>query len=503
MKITARFPHLSRDVGMTRMNTQTSTETRDTVVVAGANGFVGKALLPLLLQRFKVIALGRSAPRASDHPNLEWRQCDLFSLLQTERAVDGARYAFYLVHSMAPSQLTQAGFRDIDWMLADNFSRACDDAGVEQIIYLGGLMPLGQGISEHLTSRYEVAQVLGARKPAVTVIQAGLIIGPGGSSFQIMYKLVKRLPIMLCPKWTSSQTQPIALEDVVTILMGCIGKDDFYNEWFDIGGPDRMTYIQMMRETAEVMGLKRRIGSIPVFSLWLSLGWIQLFTGASRQLIKPLIESLRHDMVVQENRLQKILNVQGLNFVDSLNKALTIERLEPIRKKALKQGPSKAPDKQMVCSIQRLTLNEPASAQQIASLYADYLRESMGPWLKVDVDDEQCMRFRVVGLSKPILVLRYAPHRSEPTRALYYIDGGLLADMNKMKSANIKGRLEFRISGCGNFVLAAIMDFAPKLPWSIYRLTQAPFHLRVMNGFSRFLGRIKTKQLTGGVAEQV
>ncbi len=468
---------------------------QDTVVVAGANGFVGKALLPLLLQRFNVIALGRSAPRASNHPNLEWRQCDLFSLLQTERAVEGAKYAVYLVHSMAPSELTQAGFRDIDWILADNFSRACDRAEVEQIIYLGGLMPAGQGISEHLTSRYEVAQVLGARGPAVTVIQAGLIIGPGGSSFQMMYKLVERLPVMVCPKWTSSQTQPIALEDVINILMGSIGRQDFYNEWFDVGGPDRMSYIQMMRETAQVMGLKRRIGSIPVFSLWLSLGWIQIFTGASRQLIRPLIESLRHDMVVQENRLQKILQIEGVPFVEALKKALLIERLEPIRKNSLKKAGTTPPTKKMVCSIQRLTLPKPLSAQQIASLYAEYLRESMGPWLKVDVDNEQCMRFRVVGLSKPILVLRYAPNRSEPTRALYYIDGGLLADMQKMEQAKIKGRLEFRISDCGKFVLAAIMDFAPKLPWSIYRLTQAPFHLRVMKGFDRFLNKTRTKQL--------
>ena len=123
--------------------------------------------------------------------------------------MEGAHYAFYLVHSMAPSQLTQAGFRDIDWILADNFSRACDQAGIKQIIYLGGLMPQGQGLSEHLLSRYEVAQILGVRGPSVTVIQAGLIIGAGGSSFRIMYKLVEKLPVMLCPKWTSSQTNPL------------------------------------------------------------------------------------------------------------------------------------------------------------------------------------------------------------------------------------------------------------------------------------------------------
>ena len=147
----------------------------------------------------------------------------------------------------------------------------------------------------------------------------------------------------------------------------------------------------------------------------------------------------------------------------------------------------------MVCSIQRLSLTSPTSAQDIASLYASYLRESMGPWLKVDIDKHQCMRFRILGLSKPILILRYAPQRSEKTRALYYIDGGLLADMDKMNQANVRGRLEFRVSSCETFALAAVLDFAPKLPWNIYRMTQAPFHLKVMRGFQRFLKRQKLK----------
>ena len=412
-------------------------------MVAGASGFVGKALIPLLLQRFKVIALGRGRPKPSSHPDLEWRQCDLFSLLQAERAVEGAHYAFYLVHSMAPSQLTQAGFRDIDWILADNFSRACDQAGIKQIIYLGGLMPQGQGLSEHLLSRYEVAQILGVRGPSVTVIQAGLIIGAGGSSFRIMYKLVEKLPVMLCPKWTSSQTQPIAVQDVVSILDGCIGQEKFYDQWYDIGGPDRMSYTDMMRETANVMGLTRRIGSVPFFSLWLSLHWIKLITGASKQLIAPLIESLRHDMVVQENRLQQELAIEGLSFEQSLKTALDIERLEPELPAVTSRRQVQRPKKEMVCSIQRLTLPSALSALELADLYATYLRESMGPWLKVHVDEEKCMRFSVLGIGKPILILRYAPQRSEKSRALYYIDGGLLVDMEKMAKENVRGRLSF------------------------------------------------------------
>ena len=360
-------------------------------------------------------------------------------------------------------------------------------------------MPAGQELSEHLMSRHEVAQILGVRGPAVTVIQAGLIIGAGGSSFRIMYKLVEKLPVMLCPKWTSSQTQPIAVQDVVSILDGCIGNQEFYDQWFDVGGPDRMSYTEMMQETASVMGLKRHIGSVPVFSLWLSLHWIRLITGASKQLIKPLIESLRHDMVVQENRLQEKLKIRGFSFREALKTALAIEKVEPITRAKIKKTVTKKPAKEMVCSIQRLSLSSPSSAQDIAGIYASYLRETMGPWLRVDVDEEQCMRFSVWGLKTPILILRYAPQRSEKTRALYYIDGGLLVNTEKMKKANVRGRLEFRISSCETFALAAILDFAPKLPWSIYRLTQAPFHLKVMRGFQRYLKR--NKHLKGPLSE--
>ena len=460
---------------------------KEVVVVAGASGFVGRVLIPVLLERFKVIALGRNIPEKSDHPDLEWRSCNLFSLLQAEEAIQDAQYAFYLVHSMAPSELTQAGFRDIDWILADNFARACDRAGVEQIIYLGGLIPSGQKLSEHLTSRYEVAQVLGARKPTVTVLQAGLIIGEGGSSFRIMYRLVQRLPVMLCPKWTSSQTQPIAVEDVVELLDGCVGKPEFYGQWYDIGGPDRMTYIEMMRTTAGVMGLKRRIGSVPIFSLWLSLHWIQVITGASKQLVEPLIESLRHDMVAQENRLQKRLGVTGIPFVESLRRALRAEQKQPSKRSALRLPYLKRPTKQKVCSIQRLELNNSRSAQDIAMDYAKFLTQFLGPLLRVEIDENHCMSFCVLGLRKPLLKLQYVSNRSEPRRALYYIEGGILANMTRMEKTENKGRLEFRLSNCGTFVLAAIFDFAPRLPWSIYRLTQAPFHLWVMNSFGKYL----------------
>ena len=176
------------------------------VVVAGASGFIGRAVIKALQDRCDLIALSRSAK--DDEPGVEWRSCDLFSLLQCEKAVAGADYAIYLVHSMLPAALTQANFEDMDLILADNFARAASNAGIRQIVYLGGLVPQEtEELSRHLASRLEVEQVLGARDVPLTSLRAALVIGAGGSSFRIMLRLVQRLPAMISPKWTLSKTQ--------------------------------------------------------------------------------------------------------------------------------------------------------------------------------------------------------------------------------------------------------------------------------------------------------
>ncbi|MFM8230130.1 MAG: NAD-dependent epimerase/dehydratase family protein, partial [Chthoniobacterales bacterium] len=170
------------------------TASRPTVVVAGASGFVGMALLPVLAENFDVVALSRSAN--PELPRVRWTRCDLFSLLQTERALQGADYVVYLVHSMLPARLTQARFEDMDFILADNFARSAARAGVKQIVYLGGIIPNDAQLSRHLASRLEVERVLSARGVPVTSLRAGLIVGPRGSSFRIMLRLVRRSPVL-------------------------------------------------------------------------------------------------------------------------------------------------------------------------------------------------------------------------------------------------------------------------------------------------------------------
>src|SRR5690606_15038482 len=179
-----------------------------------------------------------------------WRACDLYSLLQAEQALAGADYAFYLVHSMMPmASLTQGSFEDIDLILADNFARAASKAGVKQIIYLGGIIPSGTLLSRHLRSRLEVEQTLAAHGVPVTRIRASLIVGARGSSFQIVEKLVKRLPLLLCPRWTRTLTQPIALKDVLEILQYVMGKPEHFHHAYDVGGPSVLSYVEVLGET--------------------------------------------------------------------------------------------------------------------------------------------------------------------------------------------------------------------------------------------------------------
>lgn len=276
-----------------------------TVAIAGASGFVGSALCKALEADHHIVGLTRS-PR-NDTSSVEWRQTDLYSLLDAENALAGCDYAIYLVHSMMPSaRLTQASFEDLDFILADNFARATASAGVRQIVYLGGLAPDTQSMSAHLTSRLEVERTLASHGVPVTALRAGLVVGPGGSSLQILTKLVQRLPAMLTPQWTLSDTQPIALPDVVRAVQHVLGCPDQFSGAFDIGGPDVMTYREMMKRTAKAIGVTRPMAPVPLFTPSLSTLWVSLVTGASMELVGPLVQSLRHSMVVADNPLQLV-----------------------------------------------------------------------------------------------------------------------------------------------------------------------------------------------------
>ncbi|MEM0962812.1 MAG: NAD-dependent epimerase/dehydratase family protein [Bacteroidota bacterium] len=470
--------------------------TRPVVAIAGASGFVGTALRQALAEEYDLVGLTRSPARAARTDQgdaTRWRHCDLFSLREVENGLEGADLAIYLVHSMLPSsRLTQGTFADLDLILADNFARAAKRNGVRQIVYLSGLLPDDKdNLSIHLESRWEVERTLAAHGVPVTTLRTGLVVGRGGSSLRILVNLVRRLPAMLLPAWTQSDTQPVALTDVVRAVRLVLGAPDRFDGPFDVAGPEVMTYREMLERTAEVLGVDRPASGLPVITPKLSTLWVSLVTGSPRALVGPLVASLRHDMVVQDNPVQQLITTGATPFEDALRDAIGEDHSagpDP------RQSHRTADDQtiraaRLVRSVQRFDLPRGRSAEWAGDEYMRWLNGFAGPLIRVRVDDagdRQVARFHVRPLPRPVLELTYSPDRSTPDRALFYVTGGILAQLD----TGGRARLEFREVLDGESLLAAIHDFAPKLPWALYRLTQAVAHLFVMAQFGRHLGRL-------------
>ncbi len=451
------------------------------VAIAGATGFVGRPLVPALAESHEVIALGRGLgeeaedePKAAPPtPGVTWRRCDLFSLYEAEHALQHTEVAYYLVHSMMPSsRLTQGEFMDLDLLLADNFGRAAANAGVKRIIYLGGLVPHldERRLSRHLASRLEVERVLGAYGVPVTSVRAGLIVGRGGSAIDILVRLVGRLPMMICPSWTGSCSQPIARDDVVTLLEACLDREETTGRVCEIGGPDVLSYREMMRQTAHVMGKRRLMVPVPLVSPGLSRLWVSLVTGSPKALVAPLVQSLRHRSVAEDRWLQERIGLEGKTFAEALEEALRPE------------GLSRDP---MALSVQRMPLPRGRDAIWLASEFASWLSTGLRGLIRVKRTDTG-RDFYLMGLPWPLLVLTFRPDRSSEMRALFEVKGGLLAG-----EAIGFPRLEFRTIPDGDSGLAAVHQFSPRLPWWIYIHTQAHVHSWVMWRFRRHLERVR------------
>ncbi len=460
-------------------------DSKPVVVVAGATGFVGQALIRKLRHSCRVIGITRQPIAEQDNTSeqdVAWRQCDFFSLLDAERALEGADYAFYLVHSMMPSaRLTQASFQDMDLILADNFARAAAKAGVKQIIYLGGIVPDTKDLSMHLRSRLEVEETLGAHGVPVTALRAGLVVGPRGSTFRILMRLVERFSIIVFSRWLHTQTHPIALSDLIKILEYCLGNPHTYTT-FDVGGPDVMSYGEMILRTADVMGLKRRIFIVPFFFNKLSSLLLSIFTSSPMALVTPLMESLKHPMVAGNLRLQERMNLPGLPFDEAVRLALSDEEGGRVSiKPPLARGKiKKALD---VRSVQRLPLPKGKSAAWVARHYSEWLPRFFNNIVKVKVDEHGNCNFYFSFLKKSLLEITYSESRSFENRPLYYITGGLMARLDYHRT----GRLEFREVLHGKYVLVGIHDYVPTLPWLVYDLTQAMLHIWTMRSYRRHL----------------
>lgn len=450
------------------------------VVVAGASGFIGKALIKELSAHHKVIALSRSQKSQSQQEQvIEWRSCDLFSLLDAEKSLAGADVAIYLVHSMRPNaHLTQGSFADFDLIVADNFVRAAKKNNIKHIIYLGGLCPeTARKQSLHLQSRHEVEEVVKDSGIPYTILRAALILGSEGSSFHIMTRLVERLPVMLCPTWSQTLSQPVALQDVVKSLIYCIDNPDCMNQVFDLGGETILSYRDMMMTLSEILGKRRTLIPVPFMSPGWSSLWVSLITGAPRDLVDPLIEGLKTNLVARPEKRLKIPGHQFLSVYEALKIAIaSYDHSKKPHAFKVAHGLHEAR------SVQRLPLPPGWNANDIAKSYMEFLPKLHSGLVKVEVQTPWVYFSNRLPYLR-LLVLQYSPERSWDHRQLFYVRGGFLSQKTG------RGRLEFREILGGKACIAAIHDFKPRLPWPMYKTTQALFHLWVMNQFGRHLAR--------------
>ncbi|MFZ4714818.1 MAG: NAD-dependent epimerase/dehydratase family protein [Bacteriovoracaceae bacterium] len=450
------------------------------IVIAGATGFVGRHLIESLLQNtdYNIVGLTRTK-KESTHPRLIFVQCDLFSLLEVEKVLEGSTAAYYLVHSMLPSaNLDQGHFYDYDLLLADNFARACKKNKIEQVIYLGGIIPHVEKLSWHLKSRLEVENVFIKTGINFTALRAGLIIGVEGSSFQIMDKLIGRLPVLVCPQWTQNKMSPIDITDITKILVECLLHPVHYAKIYDVSGPSRYTYLQMMKIMAKRRKLLRLFILVPVNFVGFSKLWVRLVTQSSKELVYPLLDSLKHSM---ETDFEKQFPYDG--ELKSFEQSISVESLPVKRTSKPFFFRRKNPH---VRSIQRLILPQGMNAMDVAHDYMSWLPTFFSPIFFVKVLDDNVV-FSIFSPKLELLHLKYSESRSTKDRALFYVVGGLLARMNP------KGRLEFRETLDKKFIITAIHDFEPYLPWPIYRMTQALVHLWVMHSFGKHLKKVNYK----------
>lgn len=461
---------------------------RPTVVIAGATGFVGRRLGRRLRDLAHVVGLTRVLPGPGSDWVDEWRTCDLLGLANTERALEGAEVAYYLVHSMMPSaRLTQGDFWNLDLIVADNFARAARRAGVQRIVYLGGIVPGREVLSHHLSSRLEVEQALRGYGVPVTTLRAGLVIGAEGSSFLSMVRVLERLPVVFCPPWADTLSHPVALADAIALLAYCLGDRRTIGETFDIGGPEVMSYRTMMGEIAAALGLRRPAVPLPVAHTGVLQRLVSLVSGAPRELIEPLVESLRYPIVARERTLNAMADLPGTPFPEAVRQAVAELRRAP-------QGVPRLPiayqrsrtvaGRSTVRSVQRLPLPAGRTAEWVAREYLAWLPRSLAALVQVEVRDDRIFTISLRLLpGRPLLVLERVDDKSWPDRWLFSITGGLLA------ARGHRQRLEFREVLGRRHVLVALHDFRPRLPWFLYLLTQARLHLWVMRSFARHLAR--------------
>ena len=466
------------------------------IAVAGASGFVGTHIQMKLSKDFRFRALTRSpniVERHSGEKSTEWFYCDIYSLPKLTDALKGCDYGIYLVHSMAPSsRLMQGSFEDTDLLLADNFIRAAEAANLKHVIYLSGLLPEGdEELSPHLKSRAEVEMVLKSRSVPVTVLRAGLIFGPGGSSFSMLVNLVRRLRIMLLPAWAKSMTQSVDIENVCEAFEYCLKNPNLRGGTYDLASHEPMTYAKMIQKTGQFLNCRSWTIQLPLNCFSVSKRWIAYLGQVSVALVEPLQESLQHDLRARSNPLLEMLRPGLIKFEASLAKAVDDAGWPLPNPRSYTQKADKKQIKKdrRVRSVQRMPLPAGWSAREVMEAYGVWLDRTFRKLLSVLTDDNGVVRFNLLGRHFTLLELTPTPFSDDSYRCAFYITGGCLS-----RKVDPPGRLEFRIFPDRQCMIASIHGFSPTLPWWLYARTQAWVHLLVMYGFGRYLKQIELQK---------
>jgi len=296
------------------------------ILLTGVTGYIGKRLLPFLLKNgHEVVCLVRDTRRFNDNfpqnENVHLVKADLLdesTLINIPKDID---IAYYFVHSMGSSN---SDFSDLEAKAANNFVTAINTTKVRQVIYLSGIISKKENLSEHLKSRLNVEKILQNANANFTILRAAIIIGSGSASFEIIRDLGEKLPIMITPKWLKTKCQPIAIKNVIEYLLGVIDKKEAFNKIFDIGGPDILTYKEMLLEYAKVRNLRRLIITVPVLTPRLSSYWLYFVTSTNFSLARSLVNSMKNEVVCNIFGIENIVETKLIGYSEAIERAFKV-----------------------------------------------------------------------------------------------------------------------------------------------------------------------------------
>ncbi len=297
------------------------------ILLTGANGYIGMRLLPQLLKKgHEVVCVVRDEKRLSvdfsTRKKIQVIEIDFLDEGSVDTIPKDIDTAYYLIHSMTSSI---ADFDEKEAMAARRFNTLLENTDCKQVIYLSGIVNDNK-LSKHLSSRKNVEDILYQGKFHLTVLRAGIIVGSGSSSFEIIRDLCEKLPFMITPKWVLTKSQPIAIRDVINFLMGVLQNENTYDRSFDIGGPDVLTYKQMLHKYAKVRGFKNWIFTVPIMTPKLSSYWLYFVTSTSFKLAVNLVDSMKMEVVARDNELQELLGIQTHTYEEAI--AMAFKKIE-------------------------------------------------------------------------------------------------------------------------------------------------------------------------------